>query len=59
MLSPSYCYAEGWDLPFEPKILVREKACYFNVEQVKHGAIYAFIKKLINKVQKVISRIGD
>ncbi|MEX0346017.1 MAG: family 6 glucosyltransferase [Rhizobiaceae bacterium] len=26
LLDPGYCYPEGWDLPFEAKILVRDKA---------------------------------
>lgn len=35
LLSPSYCFAEGWDLPFEPKIVVREKSRYIDVDLVK------------------------
>jgi hypothetical protein len=28
ILSPSYCYPEGWRLPFEPKIIVKDKMKY-------------------------------
>lgn len=58
MLSPAYCYAEGWKLPFEPKILVREKANYFDVAQVKHGKLYAFFRQIINKVKRIVLGIG-
>lgn len=35
MQTPAYCYPEGKELPFEMKILIREKAKWINVEQVK------------------------
>lgn len=35
LLSPSYCWPEGWNLPFEPKILIREKSRYFDVDTFK------------------------
>lgn len=37
MLSPSFCYPEGWDLPFEPKVLVRDKSNWIDVVHVKEG----------------------
>ena len=49
MLSPEYCYAEGWKLPFEPKILVREKNNYFDTVEMKRGKIVARIKRLLRK----------
>lgn len=36
LLTPAYWYPEGWDLPFEAKIVVRDKARYFDVAAVKH-----------------------
>ena len=39
LLSPSYWYPEGWDLPFEPKIVVRDKSRYFDVDKVKRNEI--------------------
>ena len=38
MLTPASWYPEGWDLPFEAKIVVRDKARYFDVAAVKHQA---------------------
>ena len=38
LLTPAYWYPEGWDLPFEAKIVVRDKARYFDVAAVKHQA---------------------
>lgn len=35
LLDPSYCYPEGWDLPFAQKLVVREKSRYFDVDKVK------------------------
>lgn len=35
LLDPSYLYPEGWKLPFEAKILVREKSNYFDVDDFK------------------------
>lgn len=46
MLSPSYCYAEGWNLPFETKILVRDKSKYLDVDTMKSGRIIAKLRKI-------------
>lgn len=35
LLSPSYCYPEGWKLPFKKKIIVLEKSNYFDVRDLK------------------------
>lgn len=35
LISPSYFYPEGWTGPFVPKILVREKTKYFDVDKIK------------------------
>ena len=42
LLSPAYCYPEGWNIPYEPAILIREKSRYFNVNKIKRniGRIY-------------------
>lgn len=52
--SPSYCYAEGWSLPFEPKILVRDKSRYFDAVTMKEGKIVAFIRKINKKILKIL-----
>lgn len=38
LLSPSYCYPEGWDLPLTCRILIRSKARYFNVQELRKDA---------------------
>lgn len=38
LLTPAYWYPEGWQLPFEQKIAVRNKSRYFDVSSVKHTA---------------------
>jgi hypothetical protein len=35
LLTPAYCYPEGWTLPFEKKIMVRDKSKFFNVKEIK------------------------
>lgn len=35
LLSPSYCYPEGWDLPFEVKFLVLDKEKKIKLDRVK------------------------
>lgn len=35
LLCPAFCYPEGWNIPYEPAILIREKSKYFSVEAVK------------------------
>jgi hypothetical protein len=46
ILSPSYCFAEGWNLPFEPKILVREKSNYFDSVEIKSGKLVSLKRKV-------------
>jgi hypothetical protein len=36
LLSPAFCYPEDWDLPFEKKIIVRNKNKYFNSDKEKY-----------------------
>lgn len=36
LLPPAYWYPEGWQMPFEQKIIVRNKSRYFDVAAVKH-----------------------
>lgn len=51
LLSPSYCYPEGWDLPFDCKILIREKSKWIDVTRVKRS----FMSKVIAHIQKWLS----
>lgn len=50
MLSPSYCYAEDWRLPFEAKILVREKSNYIDANGMKYGKILSLLRKWVRKI---------
>lgn len=53
LLPPSYCYAESWNLPFEAKILVRDKSKYFDVDTMKSGKFIALLKKIKNAIKAV------
>lgn len=54
ILPPSYCYAEGWDLPFEVKILVRDKSKYFDVSSLKNKPMVALCHKFWERIKKVL-----
>ena len=56
MLTPSYCYAEDWKLPFEPKILVRDKSKYFDAVTIKNGKMMAWLHKISKAIKIVIMR---
>lgn len=47
ILGPEYCYPEGWDLPFQQKILVRDKANYINVHKIKGERFGSCVKRWI------------
>jgi len=55
LLSPSYCYPEGWDIPFEKIIVIREKSKYGGHEELrgvkksKNKIFYAKIKSYLRK----------
>lgn len=52
MLSPSYAYPEGWDLPFEEKIQIREKNNVINVDKIKGVPYSIHLKKKLYLVCK-------
>lgn len=54
VLPPGYCYPEGWNLPFENKIMVREKSKWVNVDQVKNITLW---NKLKNKVKHIFRKM--
>lgn len=56
MLSPSYCYAEDWNLPFEPKILVREKSKYIDANGMKFGKFVSALRKIARKIIRKIRK---
>lgn len=63
LLSPSYCYPEGWNLPFEPIVLIRDKSRYGGHDYLRgvnssvsdSGIITRFIKA-IKKIKFFLSR---
>lgn len=42
LLSPSYLYPEGWRMPFDPIILIRDKSNYGGHEQLRDGTLAEF-----------------
>lgn len=54
ILSPEYCYPEGWDLPFKPRILIREKSKWIDVESVKDES--RGIKRIYRKIKRIIRK---
>lgn len=40
LLSPSYCYPEGWNIPFEKKLVVLDKSKKIQVNKIKNSKDY-------------------
>lgn len=52
LVSPSYFFPEGWEEPFSPKIFVREKTKYFNVDKLKNHKV-----SLKHKIKHMLRRL--
>lgn len=63
LLSPSFCYPEGWEIPFEPAMLVRDKSKVINVAQYKGTPnrfdIRALIRKIFKRVVSLFVMLRD
>lgn len=57
ILSPEYVYPQGFDLPFDSKIVTRDKTKYFNVDNFKGVKGKAYTKDII--VVKINGELGD
>lgn len=44
LLSPAYLYPEGWEIPFEPKILLRDKRKFFDLPDNKKAETFEATK---------------
>lgn len=56
MLSPSYCYSEGLQLPFEKKIFLRDKEKWINIDKIKNVKYIDRIMKRIFRVREKIKK---
>jgi hypothetical protein len=54
VLSPEYLYPEWWNIPFDCKILIRDKSKYIDVANVKN---FSFFKKLLNAVKNIMNKL--
>ena len=52
ILSPDYLYPEGWNLPFEPKILLRDKSKYGG-----HGLLRGVATSPLSNVKILLKRL--
>ena len=58
ILPPCYGYPEGWNLPYNPKMFIRDKSKYFDVEALKAGNLFGRIKLYLGRLKsKVAIRI--
>lgn len=64
ILNPSYCWPEGWNLPFPCVILIRDKAKYLNIQALRDNSpqtqlspraekINAFMKRVVRKWARI------
>ncbi len=51
VLPPSYGYPEGADYPYQPKMLIREKSRYFDVDAVKAGNWWGRVKLYVFRIR--------
>lgn len=51
LLSPEYLYPEAWKLPFEKKILIRDKTKWIDIDTIKG---ISFIKKFYKILQNLL-----
>lgn len=56
MISPSYLYPEGWDLPFELKILIRDKNKWGGHSLLRNEEVSKF-KNTFNRIKSKIKEI--
>ena len=55
MLSPAYCYPEGWKIPFEEKIRIRNKSKYIDVDRIKKNrGDGGWLFRVLRKIQLLI-----
>lgn len=55
VLPPCYGYPEGWELPYEPTMLIRDKSKYFDVGAVKAGSLGNRIKLYLLRIKSKIA----
>lgn len=55
VLPPCYGFPEGWDLPYEPTMLLRDKSKYFDVEAIKAESIAGRLKLYVGRLKSKIA----
>ncbi|MBQ9135759.1 MAG: glycosyl transferase family 6 [Lachnospiraceae bacterium] len=55
ILPPCYGCPEGWDLPYEATMFIRDKSRYFDVEAVKAGSLSKRIKLYFGRIKSKIA----
>lgn len=48
-LSPAYLYPEGWKIPFEQNIMLKNKSKYIDLQKIKGNPIYFTFTKFFQK----------
>lgn len=54
MLSPSFGYPEGKEFPYEPRMLILDKANYFDVEVYKADSLFGKLKVYLGRLKSKI-----
>ena len=55
ILPPCFGFPEGWDLPYEATMFIRDKSRYFDVEAVKAGGFWGRIKLYLGKIKSKLA----
>lgn len=57
VLSPAYCYPEGWNIPYNCSILIRDKKKYINIGQIRKDAPFTKIG-FVHRAGNFVIKIG-
>lgn len=59
ILSPSFCYPEGWTMEYDPKIMMRDKDKYFSVAKIKKNSFSVIISGIKRHLIFIVLCIDD
>lgn len=60
VLSPAYCYPEDWDIPYDGRILIRNKKKYINISQIRKDSPETKLsigQRFVNYTVKMIAKL--
>ena len=59
LLNPSFCYPEGWNIPYKPFIVMRDKDKYFSVKKIKKNNMIIIKDGIKRRFVYMFLRVSD